>query len=338
MTKVVCLMMMVLTGVKAVAQQRPHYTQYILNQYILNPALTGIENYTDIKVSHRHQWAGIDGAPVTTYFTAHTPLGKTDYRTTATSYAVPGENPRGQRYWEDYTAAEPHHGIGVQMIDDHTGPLNQFSAYVTYAYHIGLGPRTSMSAGFGAGFTKVGLETDKLRFATTVDPAVYTSGLINKFTPDITAGLYLYSADYFVGVSAQQLLSQRVDYADNTVKVNGSRLVSHVFASAGYRFLLNEDFNLLPSVMVKWVDPTPVQFDVNAKLQYLDRAWIGASYRFKYGYAAMVGLNISNTVNFGYSYDYTTSALNSYSKGTHEILLGFVIGNKYDDSCPRNVW
>src|SRR5215207_3536880 len=105
------------------AQQKPHYTQYILNQYILNPALTGIENYTDIKVSHRHQWAGINGAPVTTYLTAHTSLGKKDYRTTATSFEVPGENPRGQRYWEDYTAAEPHHGIGLQIINDKTGPL-----------------------------------------------------------------------------------------------------------------------------------------------------------------------------------------------------------------------
>src|ERR1700760_1168667 len=97
----------------AVAQQQPQYTQYIINNYILNPALTGIENYTDIKLSHRHQWVGLQDAPVTTYFTIHTPLGKKDYRTTATSASVPGENPRGERYWEDYTAAEPHHGIGL---------------------------------------------------------------------------------------------------------------------------------------------------------------------------------------------------------------------------------
>ena len=40
------------------AQQKPHYTQYILNNYILNPALTGIENYTDVKMSARDQWVG----------------------------------------------------------------------------------------------------------------------------------------------------------------------------------------------------------------------------------------------------------------------------------------
>lgn len=45
------------------AQQRPQYTQYILNNYILNPALSGIENYTDLKISGRDQWVGLNGAP-----------------------------------------------------------------------------------------------------------------------------------------------------------------------------------------------------------------------------------------------------------------------------------
>ena len=330
--------MIVLFSVSVSAQQKPHYTQYILNQYIINPALTGIENYTDIKVSHRHQWAGINGAPVTTYLTAHTSLGKKDYRTTATSFEVPGENPRGQRYWEDYTAAEPHHGIGLQIINDKTGPLGQFSAYATYAYHIGLSPRTSLAAGFGAGFSRVSLQTDKLQFAVPVDPAVYTSGSINQFKPDFTAGLYLYSADYFVGVSAQQIIPQKIDFRDNTVKEKGGRLVPHVFATTGYRFLLDEDFNVIPSVMVKYISPMPLQVDINAKLQYRDFLWLGASYRVKYGFAGMVGMNISNTVQVGYSYDYSTTALNNYSHGTHEFLIGFTIGNKYDDGCPRNVW
>src|SRR5688572_15485385 len=79
----------------AIAQQRSHYTQYILNNYILNPALSGIENYTDVKVSARDQWVGINGAPRTAYFTIHTPIGKKDYKTSATSFNVPGENPRG---------------------------------------------------------------------------------------------------------------------------------------------------------------------------------------------------------------------------------------------------
>jgi type IX secretion system PorP/SprF family membrane protein len=90
--------------------------------------------------------------------------------------------------------------------------------------------------------------------------------------------------------------------------------------------------------MIKYIEPLPMQLDVNAKVQYQDRAWIGASYRTGEGFAGMVGVNISNTLNVGYSYDYTTSKLNTVSKGTHEIMIGFLIGNKYGDWCPRNVW
>jgi type IX secretion system PorP/SprF family membrane protein len=333
------LFMMLVISVQVMAQQKPHYTQYILNQYIVNPALTGIENYVDLKGSHRHQWVGIQDAPVTTYLTLHGPIGKKDYRTTATSYQVPGENPRGKRYWEEYTAAEPHHGIGMQVINDVTGPLSNLSAYATYAYHMGLTPRTSLSAGFGVGINRISLDANKLNFGDiTVDPSVYSSGILRKTRFDMMAGVYLYSADYFIGVSAQQVVPQKIDFSNKYIRLKEGKTVPHLFATAGYRFLIGMDFNFIPSVMIKYVDPLPTQVEVNAKLQYLDLLWIGGSYRYKDGFAGMLGINVSNTFNVGYAYDYTTSRINNFSKGTHEIVVGFLIGNKYADGCPRNVW
>ncbi|MBL0307162.1 MAG: type IX secretion system membrane protein PorP/SprF [Chitinophagaceae bacterium] len=335
------VIVMVLGGMATLpvlAQQKPHYTQYILNQYIVNPALTGIENYTDLKVSHRHQWVGIQDAPITSYLSVHGPIGKSDYRKTATSFDLKGENPRGKRYWEEYTAPEPHHGIGLQVINDITGPLSNFSLYGTYAYHLALSARTSLSAGFGVGFNRISLNADKLDFGdVTADPAVFTSGILNKTRLDMMAGLYLYSADYFIGFSAQQVVPQKIDFSNGYIRPKEGRTVPHLFGTAGYRFSLGDNFNLIPSLMVKYVDPLPVQVEGNLKLQYLDRLWIGGSYRHKDGYAGMMGLNVSNIFHIGYSYDYTTSRLNNFSKGTHEVLLGFVIGG-YPDNCPRNVW
>jgi type IX secretion system PorP/SprF family membrane protein len=333
---VTCLMGSLLT---ATAQQKPHYTQYVLNNYIINPALTGIENYTDIKISHRHQWVGFQDAPVTTYLTIHTPLGKKDFRTSATSYHVPGENPRGKSYWEDYTAAQPHHGIGLQIINDRTGPLNRFSAYGTYAYHVGISARTSISAGFGAGVSNLSLTASKLDFgvANPVDPAVYTSKEINNLVPDFNAGVWVYSADYFLGLAAQQIIPSKIDFSNGVVTPQQGKLVPHLFFTGGYRFLLNEDFNVIPSTMVKYVSST-LSVDLNVKVQYTDLAWAGVSYRVQDGFAAMVGMNVSNALNVGYSYDYTSSRLNNFTKGTHEIIVGFIIGNKYGDWCPRNVW
>src|SRR6478735_7090828 len=96
MKRILPFLMFVCAATVSVAQQRPHYTQYVLNNYILNPALSGIENYTDVKMSARKQWVGLDGAPQTFYFSIHGALGKEDYKTTSTSFNVPGENPRGK--------------------------------------------------------------------------------------------------------------------------------------------------------------------------------------------------------------------------------------------------
>ena len=326
------------------AQQKPQFTQYIQNQFIINPAITGIENYIDVRLSHRHQWVGITDGPVTTYFSAHGPIGKKDYRTTATSYNMQGVNPRGRAYWEQYEAARPHSGIGIQLINDRTGPLNRSEAYLTYAYHLGLTPKTSLAAGFGAGIYQMNVDVDRLTNLTSAELAqaleiVNKSGQFNTIKPDFNAGLYLYSSDFFVGLSAQQIIPQQVTSSTGSLSMADSGSLPYLFLSGGYRFLMNEDFNVIPSVMLKYLGPLRMwQVEANAKFQYHDLAWVGVSYRNQFGFAAMLGLNISNKLNIGYSYDYTTSALNTFAKGTHEIVIGFLLKNTYGDSCPKNVW
>lgn len=339
MTRIFGFVVTILLSQAAIAQQKPHYTQYILNNYILNPALSGIENYTDVKLSMRDQWVGLDGAPKTIYLSVHKALGKKDLKTSATSFQVPGENPRGSAYWESYTASEPHHGAGLSIISDQSGLYNRITANLSYAYHIGLSPTTNLSAGFAAGIMKISRDGAKSTFnnGDPFDPAEGSAADIYKIRPDLSMGLWLYAADYFIGFSAQQIIPQKVAFTDDTL---GFKLVPHLFGTAGYRFLLNEDINLVPSLMVKYIPHTPTtpQVDLNAKLQYRDLLWVGGSYRLKDGYAAMIGLNAGNAFNVGYSYDFTTTTLNTVSRGTHEIILGFLIGNRYGDTCPRNVW
>ena len=185
------------------AQQRPHYSQYILNNYILNPALSGIENYTDVKLSARDQWVGLNGAPQTFYLSMHAPIGKKDFKSSATSYQVPGQNPRGSSYWESYNASEPHHGIGLTIVNDKTGLYNRFSANITYAYHLGLNATTNISAGFAGGFSRIGYDRSKATPIDPTDPLVMANSTeINKIKPDLAAGLWHYISNYFFGLSA----------------------------------------------------------------------------------------------------------------------------------------
>lgn len=333
-------------AVIAVAQQRPYYTQYILNNYILNPAMAGIENYWDVKASHRHQWVGLDGAPVTTYFTAQGPLSKNNFgRQNPTSTRPDGENPRGYSFMEEYASTDPHHGIGVTVLNDKAGPINRFSLLGSYAYHLPLDERTSISAGVSLGVQNISLKPGELDFgvAYPVDPVVAQSAYINNIKPDINLGVMLYSARWFVGLSVQQIIPMKIGFNEgkiggDSVTVLDGKLVPHLFLQAGYRVLLGDDISFLPSVTAKYVNPVPLSFDINMKFQYRDIIWAGASLRPDDGFAVMAGLNISNSLNIGYSYDFTTSMLNNVSNGTHEIVIGFLLGNTYGDWCPRNTW
>ena len=326
------------------AQQKPYYTQYILNNYILNPALAGIENYTDLKFSYRNQWTGLDGAPVTTYMSIQGPIGKKDFRTTATSFEVPGENPRGHSFVDEYTAPPPHSGLGLIVMNDKTGYISRFSAYASYAYHKPISVKTTLSVGFQAGMTSVSLDRSKIVWGSLDpnDPAIgYDNGDLKKIKPELGAGLWLYSAEYFMGVSVLNIIPGKAKFVKSD-SAYGSAFVPQTMVTAGYRFFLNDDVTMLPSVMIQFIPPFPLEIHTNVKVQYQDKIWVGGSYRFSDqlgGFAAMAGVNISNTFNIGYAYDMsTTSRLRTYTKNTHEIILGFLLGNRYPDTCPRSVW
>ncbi|MEO7444224.1 MAG: type IX secretion system membrane protein PorP/SprF [Ferruginibacter sp.] len=339
------MIMVLMTGFTTgvFSQAKPAFTQYVLNNYILNPGVTGIENYTDIKVSNRNQWTGLDGAPVTSYISVHTPIGKKDLRTSATSFAVPGTNPRGSQYWEEYTAPEPHHGVGVIAINDKAGYINRWTVTGSYAYHKPLTVRTTLSAGINLGITSVNLDRSKIQWANLDpnDPAIgYSSGELKKLKPEIGVGLWLYSADYFAGLSVLNIIPAKAKFVKDDKY--GTYYTPNYFFTAGYRFLLTEDLNFIPSVNVQYWQPQLFGIHGNAKLQYLDKLWVGASYRHSdlvAGYSALAGINVSNTFNVSYAYEVaTTSRLRTYTGNSHEIMVGFILGNKYGDTCPRNVW
>ncbi len=314
------------------AQQQPYYTQYMMNNFILNPALAGIENYWDCKLSYRNQWVGLNGAPTTLYLTINTPLGKTsyDYETPNTVPDLQAKNQGAKQFGMEYTAPPAHSGIGFTILNDKTGPLNRIAAYGSYAYHIPVGLKTSLSFGVSVGVQEITVDQSEVDFgqANPVDPAVAGSGYLNKLEPDVNAGLWLSNKRFFVGLSAQQIVPVPINSSNGTtsggVELITGKLIPHTFLTAGYKIFISEDVSLMPSVMFRYVQPLPLGFDLNAKIQYQDLLWLGFSYRYQDGFAGMLGVNISSTVSLGYSYDYTTTQLNTVSSGTHEIVIGFL--------------
>ncbi len=329
------IVLFVITGLQLKAQQRPQYTQYIFDPILVNPAVSGIENYTDVKAGYRSQWTGLQGAPVTSFFTINAPLGRNFIEGDATQSPANGDNPLGRSFTQTYMAAEPHHGIGLTVVTDKAGPIRQTNFDATYAYHLGISPTLNLAVGVSAGISNYTLNTAEVTTEFS-DPAI-NGGNYNQFKPDVGAGLWAYSSTYFIGASVQQLLPQTISFSSNSI-YNQGKTVPHFFFTAGYKLFLDDDITLLPSVMAKVVNPVPVSYDINMKLAFRDHFWIGGSYRESDAVAGMIGFNIGSFLSFGYSYDYTTSNLNTVSNGTHEIVIGIFLNNRYKVTCPQRTF
>ncbi|GAB3824566.1 PorP/SprF family type IX secretion system membrane protein [Pontibacter rugosus] len=303
---------------QAIAQQRPQYSQYMLNNFLLNPAIAGIEDYADIRVSHRRQWVGLDGAPSTYYVSAHTPLNK-----------GAGSNA--------YHRALAHHGLGASFHTDKTGPLRRSGVTMSYAYHLPVTNSINVSAGAAAGVIRSSVNSADLRLGNESDPLA-GGGNINNTVLDLNLGLWVYSRNFSVGIAGAQLLEDAGSFGANTFEDATLGLQRHYFITGSYRLEPTENLDIIPSVMVKLASPSPASFDANVRVMYAERFWVGGSYRHKDAVAAMVGVYISPLLDFSYSYDFTTSDLNNVSAGTHEVVLGFKLLNNNRIVCPQWVW
>jgi type IX secretion system PorP/SprF family membrane protein len=337
MKRILLLLVIFVLIVKATtAQQKPQYTQYVFNNFLLNPAVAGIENYTDVKAGYRSQWTGLQGAPVTSYLTVNAPIGQNFIQGDANSFPNSGgENPYSRSYTQNYMAAEPHHGIGFTVVTDKAGPITQTNVDISYAYHLGLTSQLNLAVGVAAGFARTSLNTSEITLETALDPAI-ANGNNAQWKPDLNLGTWLYGPNYYFGLSVQQVLPQNLYFSTTNSIVDASKTVPHYFFTGGIKLYVSEDIAIMPSFLVKEIQPVPLTYDVNVKMSFQDKFWIGGSYRHDDSFGVLAGFNLNSFLNVGYSYDITTSALNTVSNGTHEIVIGILLNNIYKVTCPQH--
>lgn len=312
-------------------QAPPRSTQYIFNNYLLNPAISGVESYMDLKVGYRQQWTGLEGAPVTSYVSFHTPIGNEYIRSSGNSFGGQGENPMSRSYVNNYTSAEPHHGIGFHALSDKAGRLRQTNINATYAYHIGISEELNLAVGVSAGFSSLSIDGEKVKVTDTSDPLLSADNN-NRIRPDLGVGLWLYGPRYFAGISARQLLGNRLKN-QNSQSTTLLYQSANFYGTFGYKFFLMEDMALIPSSLISYSANAPITFDANLKMAFRDVIWIGGGFRNGDSYSLLAGFNVMSLVNLSYSYDVNVSKLRNMHRNTHEIVLGILLNNRYEVSC-----
>jgi type IX secretion system PorP/SprF family membrane protein len=281
----------------ATAQQDPHYTQYMYNMNVINPAYAGSKENLSFGLLYRKQWVDIEDSPTTMTFSGSSPVGK-------------------------------NVGLGLSVINDKIGPVEETNAYADFSYTLNLGGEHRLALGLKAGatFHKVGLFTDigQSNVPDPNDPA-FSSNINNTFF-NIGAGFFYYTQKYYLAFSVPNMLkSKHLDFKplDGSGEQHFGSEESHYFLTGGYVFQLNDNLKMKPSFMLKSSFNVSPSLDASLNFLFFERFEIGATYRLDDSFGAMVNYAITPNLRLGYAYDHIVSDLNVTTPASHEVMLLF---------------
>jgi type IX secretion system PorP/SprF family membrane protein len=269
-------------------QQDPNYTFYMYNMNLINPAFAGSDG-TEIGLSLRSQWSGVDGAPETQgVFASH--------------------------------CFENKVGLGVSLINDKTFVENQTSLALDFSYRIRTGRNSSLRFGIKGSFNSydvnlTGLET----ISRIADPSLIS--IDGRFTPNLGVGVLWKLEKFFLSISAPKLLTNdRISLGDDTVTVNDERV--HLYLSGGYEIGLGKKLLLRPSVLVRRIEDSPTSVDLTAIFEIAERLELGTAYRLDEGFSGLFVFRASKNFKIGYAFEmWNDGPIREIGNGTHEIFL-----------------
>jgi len=293
------LMIIIITGSLTLkAQQDPMYTQYMFNTQTINPAYAGTWESFSFMVLGRQQWAGLEGAPQTYTFSMQAPL-------------------KNERI-----------ALGLNLINDVVGLEKRFYMFGDYSYLLPINEDMKLRLGLKGGFTNYSNNLQEYQTnapgSGITDPA-FTGEIDRKFVPNFGVGAFLYGEKYFVGFSIPKIIGHEFDNNYNNLSV--SYELRHYFLTAGLVFDLGENIKFKPTMLTKATFSSetgaPVELDLSANFLIKERFWLGAMYRTGDSYGFIAQWIIDKKLRIGYSYDITTTNLQNFHSGSHEVMISY---------------
>lgn len=273
------------------AQQDPHYTQYMYNMSVMNPAYAGSKESLSGGLLYRAQWVEISGAPTTGTFFIHSPVGR-------------------------------NVGLGLSVVSDKIGPVEENNVYGDFSYTLNLGGEHRLAFGLKAGLTmhKIDFNTIYPTLPTPSPQDPFSAANPNSTFLNLGTGVFYYTNKYYVALSVPNMLKSK--YLDFNGREYGTDVI-HYFLTGGYVFDLNPNLKFKPSALIKSSIDAPTSFDVSANFMMYDKLELGATYRLEDSFGAMVNFAITPGLRIGYAYDHIISDLNVVTPASHEVMLLF---------------
>ena len=283
------LILFLFGGHKIIAQPNPVTSLYMFDQLLLNPAYAGVPVQLSATFIHRDQWVNLPGAPTTQTLSLQSGFFKSKV------------------------------GVGLIFSRDIIGIHSDYGLYASYAYHLQVSKNSKLSMGLQAGFNHLASDFNMLNIRDLSDPNL--QGKLSKMNPNFGAGLYYYSGNFYAGFSVPYLLENKL--VDIEGVLSEARQSRDYYLHGGYTFEPSPNFKITPSTLIRMQEGAPFGFDINLTSSYKEIVGLGLSYRSGDAVIFLFQLRIFDNLHLGYAYDYTTSDLNQFSSGSHEIMLNY---------------
>lgn len=308
--------------ISLLGQQNQQYSQYMINQFVLNPAVAGTEGFIDMYAGYRNQWTGFEGAPVTFYLSGHKTVGKNNKFI---------QRKKTHKYW---------HGAGFQVYRDKTGPLSRTAFLAAYAYNFPVSQKARVSIGSFFGFKQLQSNADYWQNIYDQTDNLFSRNLSSGIVPEIQLGAVLYHQNYFVNLSAMPVLNNPIEFEGLSFEEANhyGRYNRHYYLSSGIILEADKYTRFVPSIMLKYVQNTPVSLDLNLKVSHEDKFWYGCSFRMLESVNVFAGLGFAKRYSVSYAFEWSITKIRKYNYGTHEVILGMRIPPPRKIVCPSKYW
>lgn len=291
------------------AQTDPQMGHYMFMQTSYNPAAAGDGDLMKAAGLHRMQYTGMSDMPMTTYFTFSSP----------------------------FTIGKTKHAAGVRFLNDMYGLFSNQSLHFQYAYRHKIG-NGYLSAGIDFGFANIKFDADKMNLDEIVDIEMtgqsgegyhhkqsedtvlsHLTKSSNGMAFDMGLGLYYSTFTWWVGISYSHLTRPKVRFGDRV----GTTLVGTLYMTGGYNWRLkNRNWTLKPSMMVM-TDFSSWDVNLTMLAEVKNRYRFGAGYRIAGSVNILLGVDIIDGLQLGYTYELPANKLIRATYGSHEIYLAY---------------
>jgi type IX secretion system PorP/SprF family membrane protein len=303
----VSAMFLVIDTVTCSAQSNATLTQYFQLPFLYNPAFSGIEASTDIKVGYRKQWSSFSNAPKRYFAGINHRLGKIDQ-----------SEKKGKKM-----ATKVTHGAGAFILRESVGAIQHTQLNASYATHIPLSSTTRLASGASVRYNQIKTNVQEY-IARDKQDGIYQSlinaeGRLNYGSVDW--GMVLYTSKIYLGYAAAGLVSKRMTSemtGTSELNIGHSMFMSYIGN-------VNSTIEIIPSVLAQYEDPIGLSYGVNIKARYKALLWTGVGYRNNEAISFLFGLTAKNSISFSYSYDMNTGEANNLGAGSHELIAGYTL-------------